>query len=133
MTPISTTPIGDGATVAEVTAAVRDALRRVVDPCSIATGVPIPIEDMGLVREIRVEGRDVTVDLRTTSPFCMQIGNIRGRIAEVTRDLPSVGTVTVEVDDGNEWLPDMMAGEVRARLRRARPLPGPSRPLDADA
>ena len=29
---------------------LRDALRRVVDPCSIATGVPVDLLDMGLVK-----------------------------------------------------------------------------------
>ncbi len=130
----ATTTQPAAATSAEHTVdAVRHALRRVIDPCSIATGVPIPIEDMGLVKEIRESDGEVVVELRVTSPFCMQIGNMRSRIDEVTRDLPGVESVAVEVDDGNEWLPDMMRPAVRQRLRQVRPLSGPAPALDQDA
>lgn len=120
-----------GSTAEQTVAAVRDALRRVVDPCSIATGVPIAIEDMGLVKGIRVSGADVVVELRVTSPFCMQIGNLRSRIDEVTRGLHGVACVSVEVDDGNDWLPSMMRADVQSRLRRVRPLLGPA-PLEGE-
>jgi metal-sulfur cluster biosynthetic enzyme len=98
---------------------VRAALDRVVDPCSIATGVPISLPDMGLVKDVRAEGDEVVVQLRLTSPFCFQIGLILERIEELTC---GVGTVRVEVDHGDEWLPDMMAAHARRRLRAVRPL-----------
>ena len=37
---------------------VTEALRRVVDPCSIATGVPINLVDMGIVRGIQIDGTE---------------------------------------------------------------------------
>lgn len=103
--------------------AVAAALDRVVDPCSIATGVPITVRDMGLVERITDTDGDVTVHLRVTSPFCMQIANLRERIAEVTDGLVGVRSVTVAVDDGTAWLPQMMSPNARSRLRRVRPLP----------
>jgi metal-sulfur cluster biosynthetic enzyme len=108
----------------EVEAGVRAALERVVDPCSIATGVPITLPEMGLVAGVEVEAGAATVHLRVTSPFCMHIGNMQERIIEVVREVPGVEEVEVVVDDGNEWLPSMMSERAQAQLRRVRPLDG---------
>ena len=100
---------------------VRAALRSVVDPCSIATGVPMDVVDMGLVREIVMKPGSVTIRLRLTNPFCLQAELICQRI----RDSVGVATglrVEVEVDPTDDWWPEMMAPEARARLRTIRPL-----------
>jgi metal-sulfur cluster biosynthetic enzyme len=102
---------------------VRRALASVVDPCSIATGVPISLVDMGLVRDVRLEGDEIVVELRLTSPFCLQVGIIRDAIqqaAAASRELPRV---RVEVSTVDDWLPEMIAPAARARLRRLRPVP----------
>src|ERR1044072_8171519 len=99
---------------------VRDALREVVDPCSIATGVPIIILDMGLARGVEVRDGVALVGLRLTHPFCLQAANIADRIREVV----AAGTgleADVDIDPADEWWPDMMAPEARNRLRRIRP------------
>jgi metal-sulfur cluster biosynthetic enzyme len=102
--------------------AVRAALERVVDPCSIATGTAISLPEMGLIKDVREKGGGrVIVDLRLTSPFCFQIGLMLERIQEVTRGLAGVREVTVAVDHGDEWLPRMMSPAAQARLRRIRP------------
>ncbi|MGW6898949.1 metal-sulfur cluster assembly factor [Streptomyces sp. NPDC054919] len=102
---------------------VRAALRTVVDPCSIATGVPINLVDMGLINAISVQGRDVAVTLQLTSPFCMQIGLMNERMEEALGRIPGIGKIRIEVDHGAEWVPEMMAETSRAALRRVRPLP----------
>jgi len=101
---------------------VHEALARVVDPCSIATGVPITIAAMGLVEGVDVAGHEVHVRLRVTSPFCMQIGIMQERIEEVLGDVDGIDAVHLEVDDGTAWLPSMMAPEAQQRLRALRPL-----------
>jgi metal-sulfur cluster biosynthetic enzyme len=103
-----------------MTLAVRDALRAVVDPCSIATGVPIDIVDMGLVRSVEVRDGAAVVGLRLTHPFCMQAANIADAIRVAVRDGAGL-EATVEIDVGDEWWPTMMAPEARERLRRVRP------------
>ena len=55
-------------TVEEVVASLRE----IVDPCSAATGVPVSIVDMGLVRHVEIDGDEVRVELRLTSPLCHQ-------------------------------------------------------------
>ncbi len=102
---------------------VRAALRTVADPCAVATGVPVDIVGMGLVQEVRVDAGAVTVELRLTSPFCMQIALITGQARTAVGRLPGVVDVRVEVDHAAEWMPEDMAPEAQAALRRVRPLP----------
>ncbi|QFR01696.1 metal-sulfur cluster assembly factor [Streptomyces phaeolivaceus] len=101
---------------------VRGALRRVADPCAVATGVPVDIVAMGLVQDVRVDSGEVTVELRLTSPFCMQIGLITEQARAVVGELPGVTEVRIEVDHVAEWMPEDMDPEARAALRRVRPL-----------
>ena len=102
---------------------LRAALRRVVDPCSIATGVPIDLLDMGLVKDIQLAGGIARVELMVTSPLCTQVALITERVKDVLADVDGVHTVEVTVDARAEWWPDMMAESARRRLRTARPLP----------
>jgi len=104
---------------------LRDALRRVVDPCSIATGVPVDLLDMGLVKDLRLDGGTARVELIVTSPLCLQIGLIADRVREVLAEVDGVGSVEVTVDARAEWWPGMMAASARQRLRAVRPLRGP--------
>lgn len=101
---------------------LRDALRRVVDPCSIATGVPVDLLDMGLVKGLRLDGGTAHVELLVTSPLCTQIGLIVDRVREVLAEVDGVGSVEVTVDARAEWWPGMMAASARQRLRAVRPL-----------
>ena len=108
--------------VVDRTAAVRDALRRVVDPCSIATGVPISIIDMGLVLDAAVEGSTARVELCLTSPICLQITNILSKVEETVASLPGIEKVNCTVDVSYEWMPSMMSASSQRRLRAARPV-----------
>lgn len=101
---------------------VERALTRVVDPCSIATGVPIGLPNMGLVKGIDVDGGHVTVTLRLTSPACFQVGIILKAAERAVGELPGVTEVTCRIDYEQDWTPDMMAQSSRDELRRVRPL-----------
>ena len=104
-------------------AAIRAALERIVDPCSIATGLPISLPDMGMVKAIEI-GEDgvVHVELRLTSPICWQAANIIAQVEETLAQAPGVTKVVCTVDPAAEWMPDMMAPSARAGLRRLRPM-----------
>jgi metal-sulfur cluster biosynthetic enzyme len=104
-------------------AAIRAMLDQVVDPCSIATGVPISLIDMGMVSEIRLNEDGVAhVELRLTSPVCWQAANIIAQVEKVVARVPGVSKVMCTVDPTAEWVPDMMAPGPRAELRRLRPM-----------
>jgi metal-sulfur cluster biosynthetic enzyme len=102
----------------DVDPAIVSALNGVVDPCSIATGRPISIIDMGLVRSIEVAGAAIRVGLRLTSPFCFQVPLIR---REIETQLVAIGYVAeIDVDTADEWLPHMMSRDAQRDLRRIR-------------
>ena len=103
---------------------VTEALRSVVDPCSIATGAPINLVDMGMVRGIKIDGAHVEVQLRFTSPVCWQAANIITAIEDNLMAIDGVEQVTCDTRSGAwEWKPEMMAPSAQARLRRLRPMP----------
>jgi len=102
---------------------VESALRRIVDPCSIATGVPIDLVDMGLVLEAAREGHTASVKLQLTSNLCMQIGIIEAKIHDEVGSIDGVEEVVVDVDYGAEWLPSMVAPQAQQALRTRRPFP----------
>jgi metal-sulfur cluster biosynthetic enzyme len=102
---------------------VLDGLLKVVDPCSIATGVPISISDMGLVREIVVENGTAIVKLRLTNPFCFQIGIICDEVEKKVRGLGL--DCVIDVDPNDDWSSDLMSSGAQERLRRRRERPLP--------
>jgi metal-sulfur cluster biosynthetic enzyme len=103
-------------------AAVREALDRIVDPCSIATGVPISLVDMGLIKEITIDGSNVHVTLRLTSPLCFQSAKIAEAIERNVTSVHGVGSVTCTIDTSMDWMPSMIAPYARHRLRQIRPI-----------
>lgn len=103
-------------------AQVREALARVVDPCSIATGVPLTLSEMGMVEDIAIEDGHVTVTLVLTSPVCWQAGNIIQAVETSVGLVPGVASVACTVNHNAGWLPDQMEPGARLRLRAARPV-----------
>jgi metal-sulfur cluster biosynthetic enzyme len=100
------------------------ALRTVVDPCSIATGRPVDLVDMGLVQKVDVDDSAVTVVLQLTSPFCFQVGMMAERMESAVLEHTQARSVTVKIDHHAEWMPSMMSESARRSLRLIRP--GPS-------
>lgn len=90
-------------------AAVRDALRDVVDPCSAATGSALDIVEMGLVRSIEVEGGRVAVEIRLTTPACHMVPYFITEVSARVGALEGVEAVDVETDAGLEWTAGMMS------------------------
>ena len=112
---------------------ITEALRSVVDPCSIATGVPIDLIDMGIVRGIKIDGTHVEIQLRFTSPVCLQAMNITSAIEDAVMAIDGVEQVACDTRSGAwEWKPEMMAPSAQARLRRLRPMPQ-ARPAERTA
>ena len=105
-------------------ARLRQALDLVVDPCSIATGVPITLQDMGLVQSVTCRDGHAQVVLRLTSPLCWQQTNIIEAVENALGQVADITSVACAIDHSAQWLPNMMAGDAQARLRRIRPLDG---------
>jgi metal-sulfur cluster biosynthetic enzyme len=103
-------------TVEEVVASLRE----IVDPCSAATGVPLSIVDMGLVRQVEIDGDEVRVELRLTSPLCHQVPYFLMEIERLVGALDGVRSVTCDYDLGLEWTPALMSPAASARLATRR-------------
>ena len=76
---------------------VEAALRQIVDPCSIATGVPINLVQMGMVLAAERDGSTARVTLQLTSNICIQIGIIESRIYEEVGAVDGITEVVVHV------------------------------------
>ncbi len=91
-------------------------LDEVKDPCSVATGTPMGLAEMGLVRSVEIsDDGEVDVVLRLTSPFCEMIGFLKSSAIGKIEDLPGVASVTVESDSGFDWSPEDMAPHLQQR------------------
>ena len=90
---------------------VWDALRLVFDP-----EVPINIVDMGLVYDVRVEGKKVFVKMTLTMPGCMMGPSIAGDAQVRILALPGVEEANVEMVWDPPWHPSMMSEDAKVRL-----------------
>jgi metal-sulfur cluster biosynthetic enzyme len=106
---------------------VHAALEGIVDPCSVATGVPLSILDMGLLRGVEVSGEEVLVELRLTSPLCHQAPYFIMEVEQRVGALAGVGSVVCRTDVGVAWEPAMMRQDAVRRLAARR------RELDASS
>jgi metal-sulfur cluster biosynthetic enzyme len=95
-------------------------LEAVRDPCSVMNRLNLNIVEMGLVREIRVDGDEVQVDLLLTDPTCVYFFEIARQIKDRLARLPGVRNVEVRSTTDVLWMPDRMNEETRTRIRRRR-------------
>jgi len=96
---MSTTP-------ADLEAAVRSALSKVIDP-----ELRKPITDVGMVKNVAVDADGgVHVEIYLTTSACPKKSEITERVRQVALDVPGTGAVTVTLD--------VMNDEQRAELRK---------------
>ena len=101
-------------------AAVRRELDTIGDPCSVAAGAPMGLESMGLIASVDVDADGhVAIDLRLTSPCCLNVGYFDVEIRKAVEALDGARSVEVRRDVGLDWRPDMMSADARARRRAA--------------
>jgi metal-sulfur cluster biosynthetic enzyme len=99
---------------------IRRRLNLIGDPCSVAHGVPMGLDDMGLVEAVRIDGEGaVEIRLRLTSPTCMMVGYFRVEAEKQIGSIPGVRSVDVRADHGLDWTPDMMSDAAKTRRRAA--------------
>jgi len=93
-------------------AAVREALRHVIDP-----EIGINIVDLGLVYDIDIQDARARVTMTMTSPAC-PLGDYLKDLSDSTirQRVPGVQEVEIVLVWEPPWNPDMMAEEVRRRL-----------------
>lgn len=104
--------------------AVLELLNQVVDPCSVAAGLPAGLVDMGLVVDVDVTGpeleRTVEVVLTITEPGCLMAVPFVERAREVLSTAEGVASVDVSVDLHRMWTPEDMSADYQAALADKR-------------
>lgn len=99
---------------------IRARLDEIKDPCSLATGNPMGLSEMGLVKDVRISsGGDVAIALRLTSPFCHMIGFFKTETVRLVAALPAVRSVSVSADNGLDWSPSDISPAAAARREAA--------------
>jgi metal-sulfur cluster biosynthetic enzyme len=95
-------------------------LGEVIDPCSVATRVPLSIVEMGMVENIELESGNVVVALRMTSPLCHALPYFEMEIERVLASAPGIGSVKCTFDHGANWQPDNMTASAQRKLADQR-------------
>ena len=90
---------------------VWDTLRLVFDP-----ELPLSIVDLGLVYDVRVEGKSVFVKMTLTMPGCVMGPSMAEDAQNRILALPGVEEASVEIVWDPPWHQSMMTEEGRKRL-----------------
>jgi metal-sulfur cluster biosynthetic enzyme len=101
-------------------ARIRSELDAVKDPCSLATGIPLGLDEMGLIDDVTIAADGaVEVKLRLTSPFCHMIGFFKTEADRLLLALPGVSSVSLVADNGLDWSPSRIspAGQAKREAR----------------
>lgn len=101
---------------------IIDGLKKVIDPCSKANGGDLNIVEMGLLKSIIIEGGDIQINMRLTTPTCMMIYAFMQQIEENVNPIPGVDTISLETDDGLQWDASMMDRDSDAVVERDKHL-----------
>lgn len=113
----------------KIEAEVRAALNEIIDPCSAAAGTPLGLVDMGIVRDVAVDGSTLRIELLPTFPACRFVPIFEAEIRKRLGDTRL--TVSVDVADPSVvWDESMMSPSavelLENRRRAARPSLGPT-------
>ncbi|WP_223784259.1 iron-sulfur cluster assembly protein [Myxococcus sp. AS-1-15] len=103
-----------------VESALRERIQGIPDPCSLATGVPLGIGEMGLIESVVHQEGKVTVRLHITSPMCMMAAYFMREIEQRLTGQEGVESVHVEFDHDLTWTPQDIHPDARERLAAKR-------------
>ena len=117
---------------------VRERLRDVLDPCSVAAGNSMDIVEMGLIRRLEISDGHLDVYLCLTSPTCPMLEHFAKESRRVLADVAGVDTIELHGDTGMDWTADRLSPQARSRrlvhltALRERPAPvtGPIDPTE---
>ena len=97
-------------------AQILAALDEIKDPCSVATGLPLGLVEMGLIKQFDISPTgDVGIELCLTAPFCHMINFFQAETTRRVGALPGVSSVELKVDNGLDWSASRMSPAARAR------------------
>lgn len=95
----------------ELTTAVAEALRAVIDP-----ELGYNIVDLGLVYDIVVEGPRVQIRMTTTRPGCPATNALKQGAEEAASGVEGIEAVEVNMTWMPPWSPELMSDQAKAHL-----------------
>jgi metal-sulfur cluster biosynthetic enzyme len=110
----------EAVTIAPTEPAVRAALNTIVDPCSVIAGAPAGIGDMGLVRQVTIDGGRVEAVIGVTEPMCLMGVTFLRDARAILAGLDGVTSFDVRFDHELKWDESMMSTEYRVSLGATR-------------
>jgi metal-sulfur cluster biosynthetic enzyme len=97
----------------EVKKKVIEALKGVYDP-----EIPVNIYDLGLIYDIKIEGRKIKIRMGLTAPGCPVAGQIAFMAEEAVRQaVPEAEDVEIDLDLETPWDPRRVTPEGREMLK----------------
>ena len=103
---------------------IRRTADAIHDPCGMAAGVRLGLNEMGLLRQIQAEsdreGWTVRMQLRLTSPGCLYFFAFKDNLEERLTAHPQITHVVVDWDPTLDWTPENLYPAARSRLEERR-------------
>jgi metal-sulfur cluster biosynthetic enzyme len=92
---------------------IRDSLNQVIDP-----ELGLNIVDLGLVYNVQIEEKKISVDMTLTSRGCPLAGMLAGSAEQAIREAFPEADVEISLVWDPPWSPDMMSQEAKQQLGR---------------
>lgn len=109
----------------DVDAYVRAVSDTIYDPCGMAMGLNIGINEMGLIRTIDVSAAgggmwNINILLRLTAPGCEYFFAFKDNLEQALLPHPQIQYAHVEWDPTLDWTPEALSESARSRLEERR-------------
>jgi metal-sulfur cluster biosynthetic enzyme len=99
------------------------AINEVIDPCSRLNGTHLGLVDLGMVKDVAVQGRTAKVTLLLDDPICMYTFVIQQEIRQAL-ERRGINDVDIDICADELWTADRLSQVASVRLKRS---PGPMR------
>ena len=90
---------------------VQSALENVIDP-----ELGINVVDLGLIYNIKIEEKKISVDMTLTAPGCPLAGMLAGSVEQELRQAFEEMDVEVSLVWDPPWTPDLLSSEAKRQL-----------------
>ncbi len=94
---------------------VRSALENVIDP-----ELGINVVDLGLIYNILIDEKKISIDMTLTTPGCPLAGMLAGNVEQALREAFPDMEVDVSLVWDPPWSPEMLSEEAKAQLGYTR-------------
>lgn len=92
---------------------IIEVLKKIYDP-----EIPVNIYDLGLVYDIKVEGKNVHILMTLTAPGCPIYKFIKDEVEKKVKEIEEIENCEVEFTFNPPWSPEKITEEGKKELRK---------------